>query len=197
MGLEDRDWWKEAQKERASKTASFGKAKSAVRKSSNGISKGLKWAPLGMVLVWLVVMAALYFAINYFQKPKPLVISASGDLIIPRARDGHFYATGSVNGKPVNFLVDTGATLVGVSEKFANGAGLSSGEPTVFRTANGNLPGRIVSGVPIRVGPISVSSVRVGVGLEGHDISDALLGQNFLSKFEITLEKEQMILRKR
>lgn len=198
MGLEDRDWWKEAQSERAkSKTVSFGKTKSAIGKSSNGLTKGLKWAPLGMVFVWLVVMAALYFGFNHFLKPKPLVISASGDLIIPRARDGHFYAAGSVNGKPVNFLVDTGATLVSVSEKFANGAGLASGEPTVFRTANGNLPGRIVSGVPIRVGPIGVSGVRVGVGLEGHDMSDALLGQNFLSKFEITLEKEQMILRKR
>ena len=57
-------------------------------------------------------------------------------------KDGHFYASGSINGRPVNFLVDTRATLVTVSETFAREAGLSSGIPTVFRTANGDLQGR-------------------------------------------------------
>ncbi len=86
---------------------------------------------------WLVIMGLLYVAMNHYLKPKPVIVSAAGDLVIRRARDGHFYAAGSINGRPVNFLVDTGATLVTVSEKFAREAGLSSGIPTVFRTANG------------------------------------------------------------
>lgn len=142
-------------------------------------------------------MGLLYVAMNHYLKPKPLIVSASGDLVIPRARDGHFYASGSVNGKPVNFLVDTGASLVTVSEQFAHSAGLSTGVATVFQTANGDLPGRVVFDVPITIGPVDVSGVKVGVGFVGHAVGDALLGQSFLSKFEIILSKEQMILRKR
>lgn len=163
----------------------------------NGLTTGLKWAPLGIVVFWMLVMGLLYAGMKYYLQPKSVVVSATGDLIIPRARDGHFYAPGLVNGVPVNFLVDTGASLVTVSAPFALEAGLAPGVPTVFRTANGDLPGRIVSGVPVAIGPIAVSRVRIGVGLVGLGAGDALLGQSFLSRFDMVLTKEQMILRKR
>ena len=165
--------------------------------SAGRVSAGLRWGPLGIVLFWLVIMAALYVAMNHYLKPKPFTVSASGDLVIPRARDGHFYADGLVNGQPVNFLVDTGASLVVVSEQFARAAGFGAGVPTVFKTANGDLQGQIVPDIPVTIGPVSVSGVRIGVGLVGHEVGDALLGQSFLSKFEIILLKEQMILRKK
>ena len=175
----------------------LAKSKAVDRQAHSGISRGLKWAPLGIVLFWLAVMSLLYLAMNHYLKPKPLIVSASGDLVIPRARDGHFYATGSVNGKPASFLIDTGASLVTVSEKFAREARIAAGETTVFQTANGNMHGRIVPNVPVAVGPIAVSGVKVGVGFVGHDVDDALLGQSFLSKFEIVLQKDQMTLRKK
>jgi aspartyl protease family protein len=74
---------------------------------------------------------------------------------------------------------------------------LPDGVPITFRTANGELPGRVVQGVPVTVGPVAVSGVRVGVGLVGGDADDALLGQSFLSQFDITLGRDQMVLRKR
>ena len=197
MGLEDRDWWREAQKERAEKENSFGGPRPVKRLPSNGLSKGLKWGPFGIVVFWMVVMGLLYVTMNHYLKPKPLVVSASGDLVISRARDGHFYAPGAVTGKPVSFLVDTGASLVTVSEQFAREAGLSGGVATVFKTANGDMPGRIVTDVPVTLGPIDVSGVRVAVGFVGHEVGDALLGQSFLAKFEILLQKDQMTLRKR
>lgn len=197
MGVEDRDWWRDAQKERARKETIFGRSSPGNRKPSNGLSKGLKWGPFGIVVFWMVVMGLLYVAMNHYLKSKPLVVTASGDLIIPRARDGHFYAAGSVNGKPANFMVDTGASQVTVSEEFARQAGLSGGVATVFKTANGDMPGRIVTDVPVTLGPIGVSGVRVAVGFVGHEISDALLGQSFLAKFEVLLQKDQMTLRKK
>ena len=196
MGIQDRDWYREAQKERDSKFARAEKSKFDSQKRHYVVSRGNRWAPLGIVIFWLAIMAALYFGFKQYEKPKT-VISANGDLVIKRAHDGHFYVTGQINGKPVKFLVDTGASLVGVSEKFAQKSGLTGGEPTVFRTANGELAGRIIANVPISVGPIAVSGIRVGVGLEGHEVSDALLGQNFLSKFDVLLNQDQMILRKR
>ncbi len=182
MGMQDRDWYRDAQKER--------------EKLHSAVSRGNKWAPLGIVVFWLTIMAGLYFGFKQYEKPK-MTISANGDLVIKRAIDGHFYVAGHVNGKPVKFLVDTGASLVGVSKQFAQTNGLIGGEPTTFNTANGQLLGRIVANVPIKVGPISVSGIRVGVGLEGNEVNDALLGQNFLSKFDVVLRENQMILRPR
>lgn len=61
---------------------------------------------------------------------------------------------------------------------------MSSGVATVFKTANGDMTGRIVTDVPVTLGPLEVSGVIVAVGFIGHDIGDALLGQSFLTKFE-------------
>ena len=55
----------------------------------------------------------------------------------------------------------------------------------------------MVSGVAVSIGPVAVSSVRLGVGLQGHDEHAALLGQSFLSRFDVVLQKNQMILRPR
>lgn len=197
MSVQDQDGWKDAQQEPAHSAGAPAPSQPVSETSAGRLSSGLKWGPLGILVFWLLIMGALYAVMSHYLKPKPFTVSASGDLVIPRARDGHFYASGLVNGRPVNFLVDTGASLVVVSEEFARSAGVGSGAPTVFNTANGDLPGRIVSDIPITVGPVSVSGVRLGVGLVGHDADDALLGQSFLSKFEVFLLKEQMILRKK
>jgi len=149
---------------------------------------------VGIVVVWLLIMGALYGAMSQYLKPKPVTITAAGALVIPQARDGHFYAKGTVGGKSAHFLVDTGASLVTVSAEFAQQAGLGAGVPTVFKTANGDLPGRIVSQVPVSVGSVQVSGVRVGVGLVGGEADMVLLGQSFLSKFDITLMGQTMTL---
>lgn len=181
MGMQDRDWYKDAQKKRAKGAVTLYRQK--------------KLQSMLIFLFWLGVIGLLYTGMTHYLKPRPAVVSANGALVISRARDGHFYAAGLVNGKPVNFMVDTGASLVTVSEQFAKSAGLASGTPTSFRTANGDVPGRIVAGVPVALGPLGVSSVRVGVGLVGGNPGDALLGQSFLSRFDLLVSGEQMVLR--
>ena len=165
--------------------------------SQSGLSRGLKWGPLAIVVFWMVVMGGLYLAMTHYLKPKSVTVSATGELTIPRDRDGHFYARGSINDQPVTFLVDTGASLVTVSEALAGSAGLGRGVPTVFLTANGTLNGRIVTDVAVTVGPLTVSGIRVGVGLVGDAQEKALLGQSFLARFDITLSKHQMVLKAR
>jgi aspartyl protease family protein len=168
---------------------------SATRPHASGLTRGLRLAPLGIVGFWLVVMAGLYGLMTQVLKPPSITVAINGDLTIPRARDGHFYASGTVNGHPVRFLVDTGATMVVVSEAVAQAAGLRGGQATVFRTANGDLHGRVVGSVRVGVGPVEVTGLRVGVGLVGGDSDKALLGQNFLSRFNITLSGNEMVLR--
>jgi aspartyl protease family protein len=163
----------------------------------SGLTTGLKLAPLGIVLFWALAIGGVYWAFDQVLKPKPAVVSANGDLVISRSRDGHFYVPGLVNGEPVRFLVDTGASLVTVGAALANKARLADGHPTTFQTANGSVAGRVVSGVTVAIGPVSVTNVRVGVGLFGLDDEAALLGQSFLSKFDVLLQKDQMVLRPR
>ena len=74
-------------------------------------------------------------------------------------------------------------------------AGLVGGIPTVVKTANGDLQGRVLTDVPVSLGPAQVSGVRVGVGLVGAEPDEALLGQSFLNQFEITLSDKQMTLK--
>lgn len=154
-----------------------------------------RWGPLGVLAFWCVVMGVLYAAMAYYLKPKAVVVTAQGALVIPKARDGHFYAQGTVNGQSVRFMVDTGASLVFVSAPLARAAGLGQGVATVFKTANGDLFGQIVTGVPVTLGPVAVSSVRVGVGLVGENDADALLGQSFLAQFEVLFANDKMVLR--
>lgn len=141
-------------------------------------------------------MGIVYVGMNHYLKPKPVVVTAQGDLKIPRHRNGHFYVEGSVNGKSLTLLIDTGASSVTVSEEFARSAGLQGGEPTTFNTANGQLRGRLVRGVSVAAGPFSVSSATVAVGLVGGRTDHGLLGQSFLSRFQISISKEELVLRR-
>jgi aspartyl protease family protein len=202
MGVEDRDWWKDAQRQREATGSSprFSKAIRGVEASREGtggggsLPRGLRWGPLGIVLFWLVLMGAVYGGIQQVMKPRQVTVSVAGDITIPRARDGHFYVTGLVANQPVVFLVDTGASLVTVSQAFADAAGLGPGQPTRFHTANGTIEGHIVPNVPVSIGGASISGVRVAVGLVGAGPDKALLGQSFLSKFRITLTRDAMLL---
>lgn len=148
-----------------------------------------------MLIFWCGVMGLLYLLMTHYLKPKEAQVQANGDLVILRSQDGHFYTTGRINGQEAHFMVDTGASLVSVSEAFARKALIRGGVPTTFKTANGERPGRVVDGVGVSIGPVSVSNVRVGVGLSGGDENAVLLGQSFLSKFDITISKNQMVLR--
>lgn len=165
------------------------------QEKNEGMSRTLRWGTVGILAFWLAVMGVVYVAMNHYLKPKPVVITAQGDLKIPRHRDGHFYVDGSVNGKPLTFMIDTGASGVVVSEEFARRAGLAQGEPATFNTANGPLRGQLVRGVPVSAGPFSVSATTVGVGLVGLD-DYGLLGQSFLSRFEISISKKELVLRR-
>ena len=201
MGMQDRDWYNDQQREREKqRQLDATRAKSAGFSAQHLNAKAtspLKSGFVPMLVFWCVVMGLLYLLMTHYLKPTQTQVLANGDLVIERARDGHFYAMGTVNGRAAKFMVDTGASVVSVSEEFARQAGIVGGTPTTFHTANGPRAGRLVQGVTVGVGPVSVSNVRVGVGLVGGDDSDALLGQSFLSQFDIRINNKQMVLRVR
>ena len=149
------------------------------------------------LLFWLVVMGVMYLAMQHFLKPAQAKVQADGSVRIERGMDGHFRARGSVNGQPVIFMVDTGASSVSVTDALAARAGLEGGEPVRFRTANGERDGRMVVADEVRLASLVVRDVRVGTGYTGDDSEDALLGQNFLRHFDVQMSGDEMLLRPR
>lgn len=144
---------------------------------------------------WLLLAAVGYVAVDAVIAPKvarAVSTDETGTVVIERSYDQHFYVAGSINDYPVTFMVDTGASVVSVSEELAKKIGLSPGAPTVFDTFGGRVAGRIVPEASVRVGGIRVDGIRVGVGATGRQ---ALLGQNFLNKIELSQTGERMTLR--
>ena len=195
MEMPDQDGRKDVLKEQAQTE----KTVRPLRPNASASSSKKQLNPFWMLMFWLAVLYGLYSIAHLYLKPKPIRVSATGEVVIPRSKDGHFYATGMVAGQPVNFLVDTGASLVTISDQLARKAGIpnSQGVPTRFKTANGELQGRILFNIPVSLGPVDVSGVTVAVGFVGHEVGDALLGQSFLGKFDVVLQKDQMLLRQR
>lgn len=111
----------------------------------------------------------------------PLV--AGQEVRIPMAIDGHFWVEGSLNGVPVKFLVDSGATMTTIGRDTAAAAGVNVSESRdqVVRTGNGML--RVSSGRAdnLSVGPIARSDVGLHVA-DNEDLN--VLGMNYLSTLE-------------
>ena len=149
------------------------------------------------VAFWLLVSAVAYLGFDTLLSPKVTrarVIEGSGVVTIARSYDQHFYVEGSINGHPVTFMIDTGATFVSVGEELARKIGLPQGVAADFSTAAGRVTGRIVPGAEVQVGGIRVSGIRIGVH---PDLRHALLGQNFLNKVDLVQDAERVILRAR
>lgn len=157
------------------------------------------WRPWIILAFWLGVIGALYLVMERLLQPPAAVYHAegAGELHLPRHRDGHFYAAGSINGVPVVFLVDTGASIVSVSDAVADAAGLQGGRPTVFQTANGPRTGHVATVGNLQLGGFSLRDIRVGTGLNAGSSNKALLGQNVLAHFNVSIEGGTMVLRPR
>jgi aspartyl protease family protein len=110
---------------------------------------------------------------------------------------GHFIGEGAVNGQPIRFLVDTGATAVALPASFAQRAGIDfrKGEPGLSNTANGLVPVYRVSLATVKLGGIELNSVDAVVFEAGLDT--ALLGMSFLNRVDMRREGETMTLTKR
>ncbi|GAB2994958.1 hypothetical protein GCM10010960_10660 [Arenimonas maotaiensis] len=126
-------------------------------------------------------------------KPAPQKILFHGQQAIERSADGHYYLDGAVNGTPVRFLIDTGASLSVVSADLAKRAGVTECLPAEFRTAMGVDRDVCVAKVQrLDFGQFSFRDVYIGISknLAG----DALLGMNVLKDLKIEQSGASLVL---
>lgn len=112
--------------------------------------------------------------------------------------NGHFVSEGSINGAPVKFLIDTGATMISISNAEATRLGINylKGQRGVVSTANGTVSVYTVKLDEVKIGNISMNNVDAQVH-EGNALPIALLGMNFLNRVEMNRTGSQMTLIKR
>jgi aspartyl protease family protein len=110
---------------------------------------------------------------------------------------GHFAAAGSLNGYPVSFLVDTGATAIAISAAEAKRIGLDyrAGQAVGVGTAAGVVPAWRVTFNTVKVGGISLNQVEGMVVETG--LSVPLLGMSFLNRMEMKRDGQTMTLTQR
>lgn len=149
------------------------------------------------LFAWIAIAIVAYFAMQAFTAPKIARESGdannSGEIVIPRSRDGHYYVEGSVNGRPMTFMVDTGASTVSVDTRTAQAASMPSGYSATFNTASGVTQGEMVPKQRVTVGGFRIEDISVAVIPRLGEIG--LLGQNVLRHLDVTQSGDRMILR--
>lgn len=149
---------------------------------------------LTMALTWIAIFGAGFVLFTFrddlgfvLQRLKSEATGApvveGAQLRIPQAVDGHFYVDAELNGRPVRFLVDSGATMttIGRQTAAATGTSVSEQRDQMVRTGNGVV--RVASGraESLDIGTIHRSDVGVHVA-DNDDLN--VLGMNYLSSLE-------------
>lgn len=118
-------------------------------------------------------------------------------IVLNMGSGGHFRSAGSINGKPVEFMIDTGATLVAMSQGQADRIGLRYQDAPrgLVQTANGLVPVHSVRLASLRIGDVLVRDVDAVVMPAG--MPQVLLGNSFLSRFQMRRDNTTMTLDKK
>ena len=115
------------------------------------------------------------------------------------AADGHYYVDGTINGTPIRFVVDTGASTVAINRQHARRIGLLyrvDGRPMMVETASGQVRAYRVQLKSVKARALELNNVE-GVVIDGDYPSTALLGQSFLNALDMTREGLLLELRER
>jgi aspartyl protease family protein len=157
------------------------------------MNKSLQQAVIWALLIGGVAAGyALWNDISQTQSAN----AATNEITLRREGDGHFYATLLINGETVDFVVDTGATDMVLTQDTAERVGFPAENLRFLgraQTANGTVRTASVTLGTVRFEGIVDTGVSASVN-EG-DLFENLLGMSYLSRFsDITIRGDQLIL---
>lgn len=132
------------------------------------------------------------------EAPKPREVAPVGRKVrVQTDHSGHFLADFKLNGRRVNAIVDTGATLVAINASTAKAIGISL-TPADFKyqvsTANGNARAASVKIDSIQIGRIAIDDIQAVV-LDDHALDETLVGMSFLNRLsKFVVENDSLLL---
>jgi aspartyl protease family protein len=147
-------------------------------------------------LAWIAIFAALFAIFSFrfefigiWERVKADISGTAGQSIsgeaieLRRQDDGHYWIMVDINGKPVRFMVDSGATMTAINATTARDAGIEAdGYPIILSTANGRVAAKRANVQSLVVGPHRIENHPVVVSESFGDIN--LLGMNFLNSMQ-------------
>ena len=156
-----------------------------------------------MIMAWLVFLGlgVAFFGDVLDKQFNPnqsldTQVSADGirEVVLQRNRFGHYVTSGTINGQPVTFMLDTGATGVAIPETVARRLAIPRGRAYRTQTANGVSTSYAARLDRVAVGDIELRDVQAGIA-PGLQMEEILLGMSFLKHIEFTQHGDQLILR--
>ncbi len=150
---------------------------------------------LKILTVYGLVFVLLFLGFQWWQaeqrRPR-LITDAAGQtqIVLPRDRTGHYFWVGEINGKEVEFLVDTGASQTSVSRELAQELGLKEEGSMSFSTANGVVRGGLTSATISLEGGLRFERQRMAV-LPKMDRT-GLLGMDVLGKLKLEQQGKEL-----
>lgn len=168
----------------------------------SAVPPGKRLGRIMLLLAWAagILLATRFFAqweeSRYNPNPSPESLHSGSHIEVRLQGDGqgHFRASGSINGHPVLFLLDTGATDVAVPEALAERLGLERGTPIELLTANGRATGYRTRLERLQLGDIVLHDVRALIA-PGMGNDQVLLGMSALRQLEFTQRAGTLVLR--
>ncbi|MEO6032953.1 MAG: retropepsin-like aspartic protease [Burkholderiaceae bacterium] len=135
-----------------------------------------------LVTIWLLLGVLVFLGIQWWMhRAQQTRFDVNGSTIeIRRGPDGHYHWPGSVDGRSVDFLIDTGATTTAISATLARELGLASLGAVRSSTAGGVVTGQVVRADIVLQGGVSAQRLRI-VALRGLD-ERPLLGMDVLGR---------------
>ncbi|MDE0949856.1 MAG: TIGR02281 family clan AA aspartic protease [Halioglobus sp.] len=155
------------------------------------------------VLAWIVLLAlGVFFFSDFLDKqynPNQSLQTRYTDegvreVVLQRNKSGHYVTAGEINGKPVTFMLDTGATGVAIPESQAVDLGLRRGAAFPTQTANGVSTSYAATLDRVSVGGIELYDISAGI-TPGLKTKEILLGMSFLKHIEFTQRGDTLTLR--
>jgi len=133
--------------------------------------------------------------INNPNQQVSVSLNANGEkeIVLKRNRYGHYVATGKINGQTVNFILDTGATLVSIPDHIAKNLNLNKGVAYQTETANGMSLSYATRLDSVSLGDIVITNVAGGIST-GMEFDEILLGMSFLKHLNMNQQGKTLII---
>ena len=155
-----------------------------VAQSRQNLSRNLQQAAIwGLIFVGAVAVAGLWSDLRQDIAPRQSV-ATTGEISVPRQLDGHYRIRLGINGTPVDFIVDTGASDLVLSREDARRVGIEPDSLAYLgraQTANGAVPMAGVVLDEVSLGQEVARNVRAAVN--GGEMPGSLLGMSYLQRF--------------
>jgi aspartyl protease family protein len=138
----------------------------------------------GFIFLGVVAGYGLWEDIRHGVAPRQAVFQDGARIEVPRAFDGHYYLTLAINGEPVEFIVDTGATDIVLTRADAARIGLDPARLAftgIAGTANGQVRTARVRLPEVALGEVTDRNVSASVN--AGEMSTSLLGMSYLQRF--------------